>query len=259
MNIAVLASGSSGNAIYIEADDSTRLLIDAGLSARRIKSLLANIDRNVDTLSAILVSHEHSDHIRGIRILQKYHNIPVFVHKKTYRACKKMLGQTKCSHFSCDNSFMINNAVIRALPVAHDAANPVGFIIACNNQRVGVFTDLGHDLDDTIARQLPRLDAIVLESNYDNKMLVNGRYPLFLKERILSSDGHLSNEDAGALIHGFATDRLKHVFLAHLSLDNNLPEKAIDTVKEMVFSRDDLKHINIHLTFREKSTNLITI
>lgn len=229
-----LQSGSCGNAIYVEAGD-TRLIFDAGISAKRVTERLAEHGRHAADCDAIILSHEHSDHISGVGPLHRRFNIPVYANEQTMRAAKHKMGKLSRVHrFERNSKFTIGDATIQAIPTPHDAADGSCFIVEHDDKRLGIFTDLGHPFA-ALGEALNQVDAAYLESNYDNDMLWNGPYPQYLKQRIAGDNGHLSNDDAASFgsRHG---RRLQWLALAHLSEHNNAPEVALDTHRRVVGS-----------------------
>jgi phosphoribosyl 1,2-cyclic phosphodiesterase len=227
----MLASGSKGNAIYI-SNGETSILIDAGLTGIEIERRMASQGLAMTEISAIIVSHEHSDHIRGVGVLARKHDLPVFISSKTRQAAAAPLGRIdKISLFSCGSDFTIEGLRIRPFSTSHDADDPVGFTIGCDGKKIGIATDLGI-ATAMVKEHLKECCCIVMEANHDLKMLEDGPYPWPLKQRIRSRTGHLSNESSKELLMDVIHDGLKHVILAHLSETNNTPEKALSVVTE---------------------------
>lgn len=233
MRCTTLASGSKGNCFFIEGESSA-LLIDAGLSARETLGRIAAAGLDAGRISAVLVTHEHGDHIRGLDVLVRQLNIPVyatagtlhdFLHNR--RTSDKTVDCRVCRH---DEEFAIGDFSIEPFATSHDAAEPCGFVIRENGTRIGYCTDTGI-LTPTMLEKLRRCDGIVLESNHCPDMLTNGPYPEFLKRRIRSKHGHLSNPDAAAGLQALGTD-LPQVILAHLSETNNTPELVAASARE---------------------------
>ncbi len=234
MNLCSIASGSSGNCIYT-GTDNTGILIDAGISAKRIEQGLASVDRNIKEIKGIFVSHEHSDHIKGIGVLARKHHIPIYGTKGTIEAIKhsSCLGEidTDLYHIiRADEEVQIDDLTVKPFRISHDAAEPVAYRMECGSKSAAIATDLGF-YNQEIVNKLQNLDVLLLESNHDIHMLQVGIYPYPLKQRILSDRGHLSNESAGKLLCHLLHDDLKAVFLGHLSKDNNYEELAYETVK----------------------------
>lgn len=230
MEIHILASGSSGNAALFQFA-STSILVDAGISARRLEQGLAEAGVAAGKLDAILITHEHNDHIKGLDVFVRRHNIPVYTRPKTWNSLpgrEKFPGRC-CREFGDELS--IKGVRIAAFNISHDAADPVGFCFFSQNKKVVMATDLGI-VSSRVEKALEDADAMVLESNHDMEMLENGPYPRFLKQRIKSSSGHLSNLSAGRLLSRLNSKPGLKVFLAHLSQQNNRPDVAERTVIE---------------------------
>lgn len=224
MRVCILASGSRGNATLIEADGS-RLLIDAGLSARETDRRLRELDLTADDLDALLVTHEHHDHVTGIGPLARRHNIPVYIVSETAAAIPRLGKIADLRYFVPGERFAYAGLEISSFSTTHDAVNPVGFTIDSREGRIGYATDLGHSTR-LVADCLERSRVLVLECNHDEEMLRDGPYPWPVKQRIQSRHGHLSNRAAAELLEQVAWDGLEAVFLAHLSEENNHPDLA---------------------------------
>lgn len=234
MQLCSIASGSSGNCIYI-GDDDTHILIDAGISGKRIEEGLNSIGLKTSEMDAIFVTHEHSDHIQGLGVLARRYGIGIYSTPGTIEAIKSnsYLGKIDPNLLhviSPDVDFSIEKLRIHPIRVSHDAAEPVAYRVTNGNRSVAVMTDLGY-YDDYIVSNLKGLDALVLESNHDIRMLETGPYPYPLKQRILGNRGHLSNENAGRLLCEVIHDDLSCIMLGHLSAENNMEELAFETVR----------------------------
>lgn len=228
-----LSSGSSGNC-YLAGSDTTYILIDAGISAKKITDSLAKLDMVPDDISGILVSHEHSDHIKGIDVLARRNGIPVYSNEKTageLSALCKSWDSIDSMIFEDNVAFSIGDLIVKAFPVSHDAVATVGFSVEHGGSRICCATDTGC-VNECILHEISEADLIVLEANHDEAILKMGKYPWFLKQRILSEFGHLSNESAGkAIVKSFTLNpKKKRFLLAHLSKENNFPEMAYQTV-----------------------------
>ncbi|RZB30458.1 MAG: hypothetical protein SRB1_02738 [Desulfobacteraceae bacterium Eth-SRB1] len=229
LSVCVLASGSKGNAIYI-SDGLTSILVDAGLSGIEIERRLKSKGLCPEDLDAILVSHEHNDHIQGVGILSRRFGLPVYINRKTIEASSSYIGNIQnIVNFDTGSPFAINNLKIHPFSISHDAEDPAGFTICLNNTKIGIATDLGI-ATAMVKEHLKDCTLLILEANHDPDMLQNGPYPWPLKQRIRDRTGHLSNEDSKNLLHEVQHDRLKHVILAHMSETNNTPEKALNVV-----------------------------
>lgn len=229
MKICVLGSGSKGNCTLVESGDTT-ILIDAGFSGIEIQRRLQLIGRRLESITAILVTHEHNDHISGAGILSRKGQIPLYANSGTYRASGCRLGKLFArGEFGTGEQFTVDGLEVHPFAVSHDTVDPVGFVISDGLHRFGYCTDTGK-VTTLIDYHLQGCDAIVLESNHDPKMLRDGPYPLHLQQRVRSNKGHLANEDAGRFLKKLAVGGLRHVVLAHLSETNNLPELAMQSV-----------------------------
>jgi phosphoribosyl 1,2-cyclic phosphodiesterase len=226
--ICTLASGSKGNATYI-SDGETSILVDAGLSGIEIQRRLASRDLPPEDLDAIIVTHEHSDHIRGVGILSRRYKLPVYINPKTHKACPRLGRLHETRAFECGTTFHINRMAVHPFAIAHDAEDPAGFTIGQNGTTVGIATDLG--IATSMVRQhLKRCALLIIEANHDPTMLETGPYPWPLKQRIRGRTGHLSNPDSKKLLNELQHDDLQHIILGHLSEINNTPQKAFDEV-----------------------------
>lgn len=229
-----LRSGSSGNALFVQAG-STRVLVDAGLSGRAVERALAEIGADPTTIQAILITHEHSDHIAGAGILSKRWNIPVYATEKTWLAmdhktCMRGAAPSNRVAFAPDEAFYVRDLAVAPFAIPHDAADPVGFSLMHGNRKICIATDLGH-ISGGWMRALAGADLALLEANHDPDMLrACPRYHPSLKARILGRRGHLSNEDSGAALTQLAETGLRHVILGHLSGETNTPALAYETV-----------------------------
>lgn len=246
-----LYSGSSGNCIVV-GDGNSHLLIDAGVSGKKIEQALNLKGLSTKDMSGILITHEHSDHVQGIGVLARRYGLPMYLTKGTLTAIKRMdsLGKIDESLFhviSEDVDFSIDNLSIHPIKISHDAAQPVAYKISNGGKSVAVMTDLGI-YDDYIVDNISGLDALLIESNHDIRMLQTGPYSYPLKMRILSDSGHLSNENAGRLLSRVLHDGLSHIFLGHLSHENNYPELAFETVRsEIDLSDNDFRSIDFDI------------
>ncbi|MGD2036301.1 MAG: MBL fold metallo-hydrolase [Desulfobacterales bacterium] len=223
--VCVLSSGSKGNAIYI-SDGFTAILIDAGLSATEIKRRLKSRGLDPRDLNAILVTHEHSDHIQAVGMLSRQLKLPIYLSRNIEK--KVFMGSSlyEIRTFNSGSTFEINNLAVHPFAVSHDAADPVGFTIAQNGSRIGVATDLG-TATPNLKENLKHCHLLILEANHDPDMLINGPYPWYLKRRIQSHSGHLSNRQSKRLLMELQHKDLQHVILAHLSQTNNAPQKVL--------------------------------
>jgi len=248
MHISVLASGSSGNSTYIESK-KTKILIDAGISKKKISKELDSLGTELKEINGIFITHEHVDHIKGLEKINK-ENVPIFMTIPTYLATKLTL---KNVNFIKKEPFNFNGLYITPTKTSHDAADPVGYVVNEGHKTLSYFTDLGV-YDKSIIDATSKSDAMVLESNHDIDMVLSGNYPYYLKQRILGETGHLSNIDASLLLAKHAKKNLKTVFLAHLSKNNNTENLAKKTFSQITNDR-----FNSIITKPNERTELIKI
>jgi len=223
-----LASGSKGNATYI-SDGQTSILIDAGLSGIELQRRLTSRNLVPESLAAIIVSHEHSDHVRGVGILSRRFKLPVYINQKTAAASPALGRVHELKPFECGTTFNIGNLTIHPFSISHDAEDPAGFKIGSNGTSMAIATDIGI-ATSMVKEHLKHCALLVLEANHDPQMLETGPYPWPLKQRIQSRVGHMSNSDSKKLLHELQHANLQHVILAHLSEINNTPRKALAEV-----------------------------
>ncbi|MCR5717118.1 MAG: MBL fold metallo-hydrolase [Lachnospiraceae bacterium] len=241
MRMCSIASGSSGNCIYV-GSDTTHLLIDTGISGKRVEAGVNSLDLDMRDIDAVLVTHEHADHISGLGVLARKYSIPIYCTRGTRDA---ILQDPKCGTIdedlfeviAADEKYVIKDLNIHPFHISHDAADPVAYRICHGKQKCAVCTDLGV-YNDYIIDNLRGLDAVLLEANHDVHMLEVGPYPYPLKRRILGERGHLSNESSGKLLCNILHDDMKAIVLGHLSQQNNLPELAFETVRMEVAMAD---------------------
>lgn len=220
--ITSLNSGSNGNCYYI-GNNTEAVLIDAGISCRETEKRMKRLGLSMSTLKAIFVSHEHADHINGIRVLSKKYQLPVYITANTLRSAGKILEKDMIRHFTASQAVNIGKLSIRAFPKFHDAIDPHSFMISSNGINIGVLTDIGNCCDHVI-KYFRECHAAFLEANYCENMLMNGNYPYVLKKRISSDKGHLSNDQALELFTKYRSVQLSHLILSHLSKNNNSPD-----------------------------------
>ncbi len=246
-----LAGGSSGNSVYLSCGGRA-LLIDAGISGKAIETALAKRNLSVASLEAIIVSHEHRDHITGVGVMNRRYGLPVHISERTFQAAEKTLGRmADVRHFRCGKAFSAAGMQIRPFCISHDAADPAGFVITAGatadipGMRIGIATDLGI-VTRLVRTQLRGCRLLYIESNHDPAMLQYGPYPWHLKQRIRGRSGHLSNKDTAELLTDIAHEGLTDVVLAHLSEENNRPDLA----KSAAAAALDGREIRIHLALR---------
>lgn len=234
MRLCSIASGSSGNCIYV-GSDTTHILVDVGISGKRTEAGLNELDLTMRDIDGIFITHEHTDHIAGLGVLARKYEIPVYATRGTIEALKQTTSLGKVPedlyHPICaDEKVIIKDLICNPMRISHDAAEPVAYRIGHGRKHVGIITDLGNYNDYTV-ESLKGMDALLLEANHDVNMLQVGPYPYRLKQRILGDKGHLSNEKAGQLLCSLLHDKLQAVLLGHLSKENNLPELAYEAVR----------------------------
>lgn len=264
MNLCSICSGSSGNCIYV-GDTGTHIMVDAGISGKKMESGMNEIDLSLRDMHGILITHEHSDHVKGLGVVARKYGIPIYATAGTIQAIQgmKQLGEIPKDLFheiKADRDFKINDILIRPFEISHDAAEPVGYRFESKDKSIGIATDLGEYSDYTIDK-LRGLDVLLLEANHDIHMLQVGAYPYYLKQRILGKRGHLSNETSGQLLSRILHDGLKTVLLGHLSKENNYEELAYETVRlEIAMADNPYKpdDFPIYVAARDRNSMLVT-
>jgi len=247
-----LYSGSSGNCLFVQTNYS-KILIDCGPSGKKICEGLEIIDESIENIDAILVTHEHSDHINSLGLISKKYDIPVFANIETWNAMtkqKEKISEKNIKFFLNDKDFTFNDFTIHPFSIPHDAANPCGFTIHNGKKKISIATDLGH-IDKNILDNLKDSSLVLIEANYDPEVLKTSKYPFTLKQRIAGPMGHLSNNTAGKTISTLMKKDLKQVILGHLSKENNFPELAYQTVLDELMSNNcDTNTISISVANR---------
>ncbi len=257
MKICALSSSSSGNSFYFETE-RVKFLIDAGLSGKQIRERLANIGRSPEELDGIFVSHEHRDHIRGLKVLAKRLGLTVFANRATWECLD---GDTRkhltVEFFESGDEIPFGDVVIQPFPVMHDAAEPVSFTLHWRSLKVGMAQDLGY-ADKLVQKNLEGSSVLLLEFNHDQEMLLTGPYPWPIKQRILSKQGHLSNTEASSMASEVAHADLKAIFLTHLSEKNNRPELARQELKRRLNALG-MDHITLCMTHPKQISRPFTL
>ncbi len=238
LEVCAIASGSNGNCYYI-GNEGGAVLIDAGISCKQILLRMKGNGLDPAKIKAVFISHEHSDHMRGVRAIAKRLHVPVYITAKTYNASYRNLRPDCPRFFEPGTEIGIGGFSVFPFLKKHDAAEPCSFRVGCAGKNVGVFTDIGEPCGNVFAH-LRECDVLFLEANYDEKMLQEGSYPWFLKKRIASENGHLSNTQAFCLLENHAGIGLRYVFLSHISKENNTPEIAFNEIKPLA-GRFDVK------------------
>ncbi len=248
VEITILGSGSSGNCAYLETSE-TRLLIDAGFSGRQIRQRLTSIGKGPESLSGILITHEHSDHINGLVGLCSKLNIPVYCNRDTKDAMEYQLDcKFDCRIFTTGETFEIGDVIVDTFSIPHDASDPVGFMLRTTAGKVGFLTDLGHATKLALER-VRAANVLVLETNHDLKMLQESSRPWSLKQRIAGRHGHLSNTDAADAAQEIMSAELRHLYLGHLSRECNQPELAHRVIQERM-DKIGANHVTVELTYQ---------
>lgn len=262
MRLTSIASGSSGNCVYVGSNQG-HILVDTGISRKRIELGLNELDVSCDDIDAILITHEHIDHICGLGVMARKHHIPIYTTPKTWDTMIRhnKIGKVDEDLFKAvvpDEPFQIQDLMVNATSIWHDAADPVCYSIECEQSKVSIATDLG-DYNNHILHKLKDSNALFIEANHDVKMLEVGPYPYHLKQRILGRDGHLSNDSAGKLICELMNAGLQQIFLGHLSKDNNFEELAYETVKQEIMKHKEGKDIQLQVAKRDFISELVTV
>ena len=262
IKLCSLFSGSSGNCIFISSNN-TRILLDAGLSGKRIQLALKEIGEEPCNIDAIIISHEHSDHIKGAGILSRRFDIPIYANQNTWRAMESELGQIKSENrmeFNVDNIFNIKDIAIRAFSIPHDASDTVGFNFMAENKMITTATDIGH-MNEELIKNLENSELVFLESNHDVEMLKMGSYPYYLKRRILGDYGHLCNDIAGEIAVHLVRKGTKKIVLGHLSHENNFPQLAYKTVYNCLQENNIIvgKEVTLDVALRDRVGQMMEI
>ena len=256
-NFCSLFSGSSGNCSLVQSD-TTNILVDCGVSLKKINESLNKFDLSIDKIDGILITHEHSDHTLSLGTISKKYNIPIYSTIETAYSIKNV-NLENFNYFTIDNEFYINDLKILPFSIPHDAANPCGFSIFYDNKKITIATDLGH-MNNYLLENLKNSNLLLLESNYEPEMLSCSKYPFSLKQRIAGPKGHLPNVVAGQTISYLYNYNLETVFLGHLSKESNIPELAYQSVMSELHSNNiDTNKINIEVASRDKNSELIKL
>lgn len=256
LNFCSLYSGSSGNSLFVETSN-TKLLVDAGVSSKKIENALSDINVDPSSIDGILVTHEHIDHVQGLGTFSKKFDLPVFVNQETLDAMPKQrdkIASNNIKTFKVSDKFSIGDLDIKPFSIPHDAVNPCGFNIWKKDKKISIATDIGHMTNDII-KQLEESLFIMLEANYDPEVLRCSSYPFPLKSRIAGPTGHLSNEIAGKTISHLLKSGLKNAMLGHLSKESNFPELAYQTVMDELISTDSFDKNSIHLNVASRDVH----
>ncbi len=262
MRFSILASGSTGNSIYIE-NDSGAYLVDAGLTAKRIEAQLAKIGRSMKNVNAIFVTHEHSDHIKGVGVLARKHGVPIYANQKTWQAMDGLVGDISLEQrfqFDMETVHSFGSISIESFAVSHDSVDPMFYVFHEDDRKLAIITDTGY-VSDRMKGIIKSADSFVFESNHDIGMLQMGRYPWSVKRRILSDVGHVSNEDAAIAMNDVIEQKETQIYLSHLSRDNNMKDLARMSVEQTLQTCGIIagEFVHLHDTDAEEPTELITV
>lgn len=257
MKFSSLGSGSSGNSSYIEMGNK-KFLVDAGFSGKKIAEKLNNIEKRIEDITGIFVTHEHSDHIQGLGVVSRKYDIPIYLHEMTYSVIREKIGKIdkKNLNFIREDKVVIGDCVINNFEVMHDAKKCLGYTFEYGEKKLSYASDVGC-VNNIIKENLKNSDVIVLESNYDYNMLMTGPYHWELKNRVKGRNGHLSNAEASKLIAQVLNKKLKKVYLMHISKDNNTPELAYNSLYE-ILERENKSYLEIEV-IDEKGTEIYKI
>lgn len=260
LNFCSLYSGSSGNSLFVETQN-TKILIDAGVSCKKIETALNDININPSSLDGILVTHEHIDHVQALGTLSKKYDLPVFVNQETLDAMPKQrdkISDKNVKLFKVNDNFEIGDLKIHPFSIPHDAANPCGFSLYKDDKKISIATDIGH-ITNSILKNLEESLFVLLEANYDPEILRCTSYPFSLKSRIAGPTGHLSNEIAGKTISYLLQSGLKNAMLGHLSKESNFPELAYQTVVDELISNNNENKLSLSVASRDNHSKIIEV
>lgn len=262
VEFCTLVSGSSGNSTYI-GTKHTKILVDAGVSGKRIEEGLAGLRLTGHDIDGLFITHEHLDHIKGAGIFSRRYNVPIYATCATWEAMQEQLGKIAPGNrrfVYAGEHCVINDLCVKPFVIPHDAAEPVGYNIFAGKEKVTVATDIGH-VTDAVREGIAGSRILLLEANHDEELLRKGNYPWHLKQRILSEKGHLSNRTAGALLAEVMDGKLEHVFLGHLSEENNEPHLAFETVSRILGEHkvEIGRHIQMDMAYRHTNGKKIEI
>jgi phosphoribosyl 1,2-cyclic phosphodiesterase len=261
-NFCSLSSGSSGNCYYV-GNESRGILIDAGISASSIRKFLKNINIPMHNIMGVLITHNHIDHIKGLEVLIRKNNLPAFTSNNIWKSIltpKKNISPDCIREIPLMQKFHLAGFDIEAFPVCHDAPETIGFHICAGGKKVTIATDLGH-ICQTSAPYIQAANLLVIESNYDEQMLMTGNYPYFLKSRIRSDHGHLGNHQTSSFLADIISDNLSHICFAHLSRNNNSPEMVLETMHKAFSERGIVLNGKQQISILDRNTpgNLINL
>lgn len=255
MRFSVLGSGSRGNAVYVQSGNSS-VLIDAGFSGKELQKRMLSIGRDLTDVDAIFVTHEHNDHIAGVGVISRRYEIPVAINDLTLESAARKIGKLFATTiFSVGEVIEVGDLEVRSFRISHDTADPVGFVVSDGNKRLGYLTDTGK-VSHLMSQRMLSCHAIILEFNHDLEMLKYGPYPLPLQQRVRSSRGHLSNEDAADFLSDLTGGLLQEVVLAHLSEKNNTVDLARQAAEKCLLQCPEVR---LHVAAQDSALPLIQL
>ena len=255
-----LYSGSSGNCSFV-GTDNINILIDCGESQKKISDALESIGKSINKIDAIIVTHEHSDHVKNLGAISKKYNIPVYANEKTFENMPEqtsLIDEKNKKIFNTDDHFEIGDLKIYPFHIPHDAAEPCGYNIYNDDKKISIATDIGH-MDNNILKKLEESQFLLLESNYEPEILKYAKYPYYLKQRIAGPNGHLSNQEAGLTITKLVYSGVNNIMLGHLSKENNFPELAYKTVMEEIIKSKINSELSLNVASRLKPSKVIEV
>lgn len=255
-----LYSGSSGNCSFV-GTDNINILIDCGESQKKIINALESIGTNINEINAIVVTHEHSDHVKTLGAISKKYNIPVYANEKTFNNMPEqteLIKEENRKIFNTDDHFEIGDLQIHPFHIPHDAAEPCGYNIYNENNKISIATDIGH-MDNNILKKLEESKFLLLESNYEPEILKYAKYPYYLKRRISGPNGHLSNQEASDTIIKLLSTGVNNIMLGHLSKETNFPELAYKTVMDEIINNKINNNLTLNVASRIKPSDIINI
>lgn len=254
IRFCLLGSGSSGNAVLVRSND-TKILIDNGLSLKQLELRAAQVGETLEDVKAVLVTHEHGDHVRGLGTFSRRYPVPVLMTPGTQRALPDGLGKVeRIETFEAGETLAVGSLAVETFSVTHDAADPVSFVVQSQGVKLGIVGDLGQ-VNALVEDRLSGSHGLILESNYCEEMIVNGPYPWAVKQRIQGHHGHLSNEMACKLLAAILHEGLKLVVLTHISRENNTPERALQRICGVVKDRPT----RVHVAMQDQPTEMFEI
>ena len=233
-------------------------MVDAGISCRQITQRLQAIGHHISEIKGIFITHEHTDHIRGLEVLLKRYQIPVYINWRTLQYSPVKIPMTVVRYLNANERLMVGDALVETRRKTHDAADPCLFSFYYHDNKISVITDLGQQCENVV-NAIRHSNILFIETNHDEDMLQRGPYPQFLKRRILSKEGHLSNTQAGLLVRDHASPNLEYIFLSHISETNNTPQLALDTFANIVQENDKIKEARMIVTDRFDVSEMVKI